>query len=371
MSPMTESASHSNRQPALDWLRGMAALAVVMFHYFYKGPKEGWVQGSQLQILETVSSYGYLGVHFFFMISGYVIMMTAQNSSLRRFVASRVSRLAPALWVCVSLTVAIELLVPSSPFKPESWAQYLANLTLVPKVFGQEPIDGAYWSLAVEINFYAWVALIIAIGQLKRIETFLLLWLGLSFVNFLRPMYPVELYTSAHWAPLFSAGAFFFLVHQSGWTRLRRIGMLAALALACLYAWREAGRVESVAQLMGFDQGPNHLVVMGVMVSCFLLFAAVATGRIRVQNSRWSDLSGRLTYPLYLVHQNAGYAVFGAMMASGVVTTVGMTVVSIGIIALALLVAWLVNVHIEQRWGPALRRWIADGSGRVRASSIR
>ena len=359
MRSMIESAPHSNRQPALDWLRGVAALAVVMFHYFYKGPKEGWVQGNTHPILETVSSYGYLGVHFFFMISGYVIMMTAQNSSLRRFVASRVSRLAPALWVCMSITVAIELLVPSSPFKPESWVQYLANLTLVPKVFGQEPIDGAYWSLAVEINFYAWVALVIAVGQLKRIETFLLFWLGLSFVNFLRPMYPVELYTSAHWAPLFSAGAFFFLVHQSGWTARRRMGMLAAFLLACLYAWREVGRVDDVAELMSLGKQPHHLIVMGIMVSYFLLFWAVAAGRFRLENSRWSDLSGRLTYPLYLLHQNAGYAIFGALMASGVVAQAGMTLVSLGVAGLALLVAWLVNVHVEQRFGSVLRRWIA------------
>ncbi|WP_137918855.1 acyltransferase [Hydrogenophaga sp. 2FB] len=356
---MKESASHSHHQPALDWLRGLAALAVVMFHYFYKGPKEGWVQENQHPILETVASYGYLGVHLFFMISGYVIMMTAQNSSLRRFVASRVARLIPAFWICMTLTVIIELLVPSSPFKPASWAQYVANLTMLPKAFGQEPIDGAYWSLAVEINFYAWIALIIAVGQLKRIETFLVLWLGLSLVNFLRPMYPVEVFTSAHWAPLFSAGAFFFLVRHSGWTPLRRFGMFAALVLACLYAWRETGPVADVAQLMRFGKGPHHLIVQGIMVLYFLLFAAVTMGWIRMENSKWGDLSGRLTYPLYLVHQNAGYAVLGVMTATGVAASGGMTLVSIGVIALALLVAWLVNVHVEQRWSPKVRRWIA------------
>lgn len=356
---MKASVPTSHHQPALDWLRGMAALAVVMFHYFYKGPKEGWVQGSHHPILETVASYGYLGVHLFFMISGYVIMMTAQNATLRRFVASRVARLVPAFWVCMTLTVVVELLVPSSPFKPASWAQYWANLTLLPKAFGQELIDGAYWSLAVEINFYAGVALIIGLGQLKRIEIFLLLWLGLSLANLLRPMYPVELYTSAQWAPLFTAGAFFFLGRQSGWTALRRGGMFAALVLACLYAWGETGPVTDVAQLMQWGKGPHHLIVQGIMLSFFLSFAAFTQGWIRIENSKWGDLSGRLTYPLYLVHQNAGYAVIGVLTATGVAASVGMTLATLGVMVLAVLVAWLVNVQIEQRWSPRVRRWIA------------
>lgn len=350
--------SHSERQPALDWMRGLAALAVVMFHYFHKGPREGWLQAEPFT-QSGLFSYGYLGVHLFFMISGYVIMMTAQNASVRGFIASRVARLVPALWVCATLTVLIELATPLAPFKPESWGQFLANLTLVPHLFGQEPIDGAYWSLAVEINFYTWVAVIIAFGQLKRMEILLLLWLGLSLANLLRPMYPVQLFTSAQWAPLFSAGAFFYLVYQSGWTTRRRWGMAFAVVLACLYAWREAGEVKDVAHLLDWGRDANHLIVTGIMLSYFLLFAGVATGRLRTDNSKWSDLSGRLTYPLYLVHQNAGYAIFNVLAFSGAVAVLGPTLVTIGLMALALLAAWLVNVLIEKRVASKLRRWIA------------
>lgn len=362
---MKESMPHSNREPALDWLRGLAALAVVVFHYFHKGPKEGWIQAQHNPVLDAVASYGYLGVHLFFMISGYVIMMTAQNSDLRRFVASRASRLVPALWVCVALTALIELAVPDAPFKPESWVQFFANLTLVPTWFGQPPMDGAYWSLAIEINFYLWVAVVIAFGQLRHIEKLLLAWLALSFINFLRPMYPVQLFTSAHWAPLFSAGAFFFLVRQSGWTRLRIGAVVLAALLGCAYAWRETGHVSGWGELVALDDGPNHLVVQGIMLTYFGAFLWMVLRPVGQSASRLSDLFGRLTYPLYLIHQNAGYALFGVAAAAGLVSSVGATLVSLGIMGLAVLTAWILNVTVEQKWGPVLRRWIAGTASRV------
>lgn len=346
------------REPVLDWLRGFAALAVVMFHYFHKGPKEGWMQAQQHPLVDALSAYGYLGVHLFFMISGYVIMMTAQGADLRRFVASRVSRLAPALWFCASLTAVIELLVPDAPFKPVSWGQYLANLTLVPGWFGQEAIDGAYWSLAVEINFYLWVGVVIGLGQLRHIERLLLAWLALAFVNFLRPMYPLQWMVSAHWAPLFAAGAFFYLVRQSGWSRLRCLALGAALLLAAGYAWRETGPVAAWDEMLRFDAGPNHLAVQGLILSFFGLFFWMVTKRPGADGGRLSDLFGRLTYPLYLIHQNAGYALFALAVSMGIVGGFGAGLTSLFIMGLAVLVAWFVNVMIEQRLAPIIRRYI-------------
>ena len=351
--------SQSHRQPALDWLRGFAALIVVGFHYFHAGVRDGSIQGQQSPVLYHVFSYGYVGVHLFFMISGYVIMMTAQNSSVRRFIASRVSRLMPAFWVCMTLTVLIELAAPAAPFKPESWAQYAANLTMLPQVFGQNLVDGAYWSLAVEINFYFWIGVAIATGQLKRIETLLILWLGLSLVNFIRPMYTVEIVTSAQWAPLFAAGAFFFLVRQSGWTTRRRLALLGCAALACMYLWRENGQADSLEQLLALDDSPNNLVIEAILLSYFAFFYWMIRRKVPIEPSTWSDLSGRLTYPLYLIHQNAGYALFSLAATSGVIASWGMTLVTLGMIALALLVAWAVNVGVEQKLGPVLRKWIA------------
>jgi peptidoglycan/LPS O-acetylase OafA/YrhL len=355
---MTHPQPPSDREPLIDWLRGFAALAVVMFHYFHASSRDGWVPLQTPAALSLLSSYGYLGVHLFFMISGYVIMMTAQRSTLRRFAASRVSRLLPAFWVCMVLTALVELAVSNAPIKPQSWAQFFANLTLVPTWFGQEPMDGAYWSLTVEITFYLWVALVILCGQIRHMEKLLLGWLLIALINFLRPMYTVQLFTVAQWAPLFAAGAYCYAVRQSGWTRLRVGGLLASWLLAQAYAWRETGKIERIEALWAFGQGPTHLGTAALILLFFALFLGIATGRLRVRESRISDFLGRLTYPLYLIHQHVGYALITAGASMGLAAAIGSTPLILGVMAIVMLVAWAVNLGVEQPLAPRLRRWI-------------
>lgn len=62
-------------------------------------------------LLAQPAKYGYLGVELFFMISGFVILMTASNNSLKRFFISRAVRLYPAFWVCCTITFLLILAV--------------------------------------------------------------------------------------------------------------------------------------------------------------------------------------------------------------------------------------------------------------------
>jgi peptidoglycan/LPS O-acetylase OafA/YrhL len=355
---MTQSGAVQTRLPELDWMRGAAALAVVAFHYLHKGPSEGWMHAPRVPLLADIAQYGYLGVHLFFMISGYVILMTAQNAHLRAFFASRAARLVPALWVCVFATASIEWLVPQSPFRPQGWGQILANLTLFPQAFGQAAIDGAYWSLAVELTFYIWIGLLVACRQMHRIERFIGIWMLISLLNVLRPMYPLQLYLAAQWAPLFSAGAMFFLVRQSGWTAGRRVISAASLILACVYAWKEAGPVEHWRDLVAFDQGVNHLVVLALIVAFFAWFLRLVHRQGGRSPTVGSDLAGRLTYPLYLLHQHAGYALFNLAFAMGWVHQWGLFTALMGLVLLMVLAAWAIHVCAEQPLGSRLYRWV-------------
>lgn len=346
----------SARLPELDWMRAIAALAVVGFHYFYKGPKENWMHVTHMPFLADIAQYGYLGVHLFFMISGYVILMTAQNASLRDFIASRVSRLAPALWVCVLLTALIEWLIPSSPFKPDGLGQILANLTLFPGLFGHQAIDGAYWSLAVELTFYFWIGVCVASGQMHRIELFLKMWLALALVNIVRPAYPLQLYLCVQWAPLFTAGAVYFLARHSGWNTSRRLMLFVSLVFACVYAWREVGPIDQVADLLTLNQGTNHLVVVAIMLGFFVLFHAVIR-RSAGKPNLGSNLAGKLTYPLYLVHQNAGYALFNLAASTALGTLMGQTTVITLLMTLAIATAWVIHTTAER----PIASWLRHG----------
>ena len=78
----------------IDLLRITAAIFVVFSHYFYFYPNN--FDSSLIQqinvFLYQISVYGNLGVPLFFMISGFVIVNSADKYSLREFIFSRVLR---------------------------------------------------------------------------------------------------------------------------------------------------------------------------------------------------------------------------------------------------------------------------------------
>src|SRR5262245_3961317 len=93
-SPATDTAF---RDRAIDALRGLSILVVLLYHY------RPW----STELL----GYGVYGVLLFFMISGYCMPASlATSASLRHFLAKRFARLWPALVACGFLTTLIERL---------------------------------------------------------------------------------------------------------------------------------------------------------------------------------------------------------------------------------------------------------------------
>jgi len=86
-----------NRLAALDGLRLVAALAVAGYHYTVAWRIDGThLPQYFLPHAVHVTVYGFLGVELFFLISGFVICMSAWGRPLGAYFTSRVSRLYPA-----------------------------------------------------------------------------------------------------------------------------------------------------------------------------------------------------------------------------------------------------------------------------------
>jgi peptidoglycan/LPS O-acetylase OafA/YrhL len=92
----------------IDLLRFLAAFSVMFFHYTIRGYADGdELSPVKFSMLSIFSRYGYLGVDLFFLISGFVILMTAIDRSAKSFIISRMVRLYPAFWMCCTLTFLI------------------------------------------------------------------------------------------------------------------------------------------------------------------------------------------------------------------------------------------------------------------------
>lgn len=337
----------STRVNEIDLLRFFAAMAVVFYHYCFRGYAADNLSVMPYPFLAPVSKYGYLGVELFFMISGFVILMTAASGSLRRFVVSRAVRLYPAFWASCTITF-VAILAIGAPYFSASIGQYLLNMTMLNGFIGVPSIDGAYWSLFVEMRFYALVALVLVIGRIHQAQTLLMWWLLASFILELFPVAALRYVLIADYSAYFIAGAAFFLIWSQGVTRARLAIVLLSWGLALIESGHKLAAVERhfATDLDGYVVAAAITVFFVVM----LLVSLRLTGAFG--HRRWT-LLGALTYPLYLLHQNIGFMVFNVAYPA-----FNPHLLLWSTIAGALVAAYAVHVLIEKRFSTPLKNFL-------------
>jgi peptidoglycan/LPS O-acetylase OafA/YrhL len=219
----------------------------------------------------------------------------------------------------------------------------LANATMMQRWLGIGDIDGSYWTLFFEMNFYLIMAGLHWAGLLSRLK---LICLGVTLVTV--ALLAVEAIT--------------------GFPIDERLRIMAMLDFSCFF----------VAGIMLYlrHEGDNDPLVDVVLGLCLLAtalahvqptpfvghfaYAGLAAGFILVirlatlgygQWLNWAPLQflGGISYVLYLVHQSAGYAVIRRLDALGLppVATRSLT------LALMLAVAVAIRYVVEkpaQRW---------------------
>jgi peptidoglycan/LPS O-acetylase OafA/YrhL len=341
----------------IDLLRFIAALAVVFFHYAFRGYASDGLSVMPYPWLTPVAKYGYLGANLFFIISGFVILMTAERGSLRCFMVSRMVRLYPAFWTCCTITFVLILLLGAPRFHA-TWHQYLVNMTMLSGFAGVDHIDGSYWSLFVEMRFYALVGVVLAARRVRHIQSILVGWLLLSILSELWPNKYVRYFLIVDYAAYFIAGATCFLVWSTGLT-VTRAGVL--LLCWCLALFQSAKMVD---ELIGrYNMEMSNYVAGALITLCFvavLLVSLKATGVFG--RSRWI-LPGALTYPLYLIHENVGFIIFNALYPA-----VNAHVLLWGTLGLMLATAYAVHVLVERRFSLPLQtalNGLFDGTYRL------
>jgi len=268
---------------------------------------------------------GEFGVELFFVISGFVITMTLDRSkSAADFLVARFSRLYPAYWTAVLVTSGV-LVVAAGPFGVPSANQVGFNLTMAQEFFHVPSVDGVYWTLEVELLFYALALALFTTGFLRRLEKPLFAWLLLAAL-FASPLW--ESYVEAmpfsgalarllilQFAPFFALGILFHRIYRKEGTRAWNYGLIA-FALAIVVA--------SAPLAMA-------LITLG---GCLAFSKLARGGGIGILRSRPLIFLGTISYSLYLVHQKIGHTVMAKMMDDGLAPVgaiLAATLVSLGL----------------------------------------
>jgi peptidoglycan/LPS O-acetylase OafA/YrhL len=313
----------------LDCARFLAAISVLGYHYLWNGIQNGKIRSITLiPGLSDVAKYGYLGLELFFVISGYVIFFSAHNRSPREFAVSRALRLYPAFWAAVLITSCFAFEWGQGTPMQVHLTQVVASLTMIPERLGFQPVDGVYWTLALELAFYCAVLGALLLGLQRYLIPMFLLWpLGILAARLL----DVDLSYLHGYFCYFAAGAAFAIDkhHRSIWS----LGSLAISLYLCVTL--------SIAQI---PSGQSPLIVGTIVVLMFAFFFVLNQPAAAAAEIPGSRTLGALTYPIYLVHAHIGY-----MVLSRFATDQNKTWVYPLLISIVIGVAYLLHVLVERR----------------------
>lgn len=319
-----------HRMLELDALRGIAALSVVLYHYFFRYNE---IYG-HVGIPAAWAELGQYGVQLFFMVSGFVIYWTlGRIANPMDFLVSRASRLYPAYWVAILLTFTI-VNIAGLPGRESSVFEALVNTTMLQEFVRVDSVDGVYWTLTIELIFYFWMFMFYFVHRLHWVET----WLSaLVLLSVGQTMGWYELHSAIDKLLLLDYAAFF-------------------LSGICLYkvASGSAGHLTyaHLALALSSTFPSVSLHVWAIFVFIHIAFYLAITGRMHWLAKRPFVFLGTISYSLYLIHQNIGYTIIRAAYGYELPPVVGILVA----LAFSIALATAVNRWVEV---PAMS-WIRE-----------
>jgi exopolysaccharide production protein ExoZ len=189
--PSSLRAGQTREVLSLQYLRAVAALAVVIFHI---GERFGY------QI-----HFGTIGVDIFFVISGFIMWLVTRNreATASVFLKKRIVRIVPLYWILTLCLFFCEIIRPNLfPLDHPETDHLIKSLLFIPHISpsGNElPVIGQGWTLCYEMFFYAVFAISLLVLRNKQLVLLMAMLTALVALGFVwKPASPVaQAYTSA------------------------------------------------------------------------------------------------------------------------------------------------------------------------------
>lgn len=333
--PSQSRMSVAHRSLSLDILRGLSAILIVLYHFTSHFDQSAAISPALRYNMPVQIWWGYAAVSIFFMLSGYLggkYLITRRTSPLR-YLRHKAIRLYPTYWVAMTFTwLTLLLFYQEASLSPVDW---VANLTMISRVFGVPFVDGVYWTMQCELIFCIIMALMINVRRTSTLISILTCWifvaLIISLFNDVKILKPLKIALIAdHCHDFISRLALFMLTTHNLSRRLKYLLVtLIALCILNAVAW--------------YGLSPRSIILpagIAVVACSRVLDKLIPDNNLLVKVLCWI---AAISYPLYLIHEMIGFTIMRHLSLH-----VGTQAWSLAIpIIVALVLAWLIHRYIE------------------------
>ncbi len=353
-----------NRISILDSFRVLACLMVIAFHYYSYYPLKGFITYHGLNL--NLFKHGYLGVKFFFIISGFVITLSLQKSiGILDFLKKRWVRLWPAMVFCSIFTFVIisifdneNLFIESTKISNLIFSNTFLSTSLASSITGHNfnYIDGTYWSLWVEVCFYVLVAVIYFLDKKNVNRNFGIIAVFMAIFSYL-------IFSSNNQSitTLIGVATFKYVkISLEVFNIFQHIlWFFLGMQLLEMYKFKRSKNliIFTVAfSLQTILQGSEWQILLFcvIMYILFLIFIYRPV-YISLLGSRYAVKLGIATYSVYLLHENIGVLIINkfSFYFKNLNWLIGIL-----LIGLFFFFGILIYRYVEQPIGQKLRRYL-------------
>jgi len=338
------------RLRSIDGMRGLAALAVVLFHLNLKMKEE--LQAFLPDIITMVMSYGYLGVPVFFVISGMVISLSvndkkvtlsyAGNFALRRSIRLDITYWASICFILVFMMLNNHFLGGDKPYP--SPGNVLLHMFYLQDLFSVDPvISVVYWTLCLEVQLYLFFLLSVWLSQtlskklnLDYYKVFLsgVVLLGIYSLSLDQQM------TSLSLPGLFLPYWHYFLIGVLISNIVR--GKKASVPILLVWMAIEIGFLMS-GDIKSYS-------VAGIVFGMFVFLLLRWNNLDTFLSGRIFQYLGSISYTLYLVHPDIGWKAIsvGKQFFGSGMSSIATLFVFLSALLFSILVAHLFHIAFEK-----------------------
>ena len=293
--------STKSRLSFADGLRGIAALWVVFFHMAGGHHIETLKSILPSMLYKIFFSWGDLGVAIFFVLSGFVMALTAYKVKFNLtnsvcFIARRLIRIVPPYYFAIAVTLLLIIIKTKAlnlVYIAPSIKDLMSHAFFLQGVLNTPYINQVYWTLCIEVQFYIVFACLLWVADYIQIK--------FNIANSRNIVVVIACYMALLWP--------FDIISTTIWNG-GFVGFWYSFLAGVIICWGWLNKGSTLKLAIGyclilFVAGLIHksgFILVVAMTASLLLFAGLRERMYTWLNWSWLQFLALISYSLYLLH---------------------------------------------------------------------